>query len=54
MSGIDAAILLLRLAVGGTMMAHGWNHWFGGGKLAGTAPDRQHHVVGGVARQCGV
>ena len=27
------AALVLRLVVGGTMMAHGWNHAFGGGKL---------------------
>lgn len=32
-----AALLLVRLAVGGTMIAHGVNHWRGGGKIAGTA-----------------
>ena len=37
MVGVNIAALLLRLAVGGTMMAHGWNHAFGGGKLPGTA-----------------
>jgi putative oxidoreductase len=37
MSGVDIAALLLRLIVGVTMLAHGWNHAFGGGKLAGTA-----------------
>lgn len=26
---------MLRLVVGGTMLAHGWNHAFGGGKLPG-------------------
>ena len=33
----DVALLVLRLAVGGVMIAHGWNHVFGGGKIAGTA-----------------
>ena len=37
MSGADIAALMLRIAVGGTIMAHGWNHAFGGGKLPGTA-----------------
>ncbi|MER5628404.1 DoxX family protein [Streptosporangium sp. NPDC002544] len=37
MEGIDIAALILRVAVGGTMIAHGWNHAFGGGKLPGTA-----------------
>ena len=37
MSGADIAALVLRIAVGGTIMAHGWNHAFGGGKLPGTA-----------------
>ncbi|KAA9155373.1 DoxX family protein [Amycolatopsis acidicola] len=31
------ALLLVRLAVGGTMILHGWNHWLGGGKIEGTA-----------------
>ena len=34
---VDLAGLLLRLILGGTIAAHGWNHAFGGGKLAGTA-----------------
>ncbi len=34
---VDLAALLLRVTVGGTMIAHGWNHAFGGGKLPGTA-----------------
>ena len=38
MVSVNIAALVLRLAVGGTMMAHGWNHAFGGGKLPGTAP----------------
>lgn len=33
----DVASLVLRLAVGVTIFLHGWNHMFGGGKLAGTA-----------------
>jgi putative oxidoreductase len=37
MNSVNIAALLLRLVVGGTMMAHGWNHAFGGGRLAGTA-----------------
>ena len=37
MNSVNIAALVLRLAVGGTMIAHGWNHAFGGGKLPGTA-----------------
>jgi putative oxidoreductase len=37
MDSVNIAALVLRLAVGGTMLAHGWNHAFGGGKLPGTA-----------------
>jgi putative oxidoreductase len=37
LSGADIAALILRIAVGGTIMAHGWNHAYGGGKLPGTA-----------------
>ena len=37
MNSVNIAALILRLVVGGTMMAHGWNHAFGGGKLPGTA-----------------
>lgn len=33
----DLALLVLRLAVGGVFLAHGINHIFGGGKIAGTA-----------------
>jgi putative oxidoreductase len=33
----DFAILLLRLLLGAVFLAHGWNHIFGGGKIAGTA-----------------
>jgi putative oxidoreductase len=31
MHAIDVAALLLRVTVGVTMPAHGWNHIFGGG-----------------------
>jgi hypothetical protein len=33
----DFIILLLRLLLGVAFLAHGWNHIFGGGKIAGTA-----------------
>lgn len=31
------ALLLVRVVVGITMMMHGYNHWRGGGRIAGTA-----------------
>lgn len=34
---IDLALLFVRCAVGATFIAHGWNHVFRGGKIAGTA-----------------
>jgi putative oxidoreductase len=37
MRNVDIAGLLLRIALGITMLAHGYNHAFGGGKLPGTA-----------------
>lgn len=37
MISIDLAALILRLAIGGTILAHGWNHAYGGGRLPGTA-----------------
>ena len=37
MDSVNIAAFVLRLAVGGTVIAHGWNHAFGGGKLPGTA-----------------
>jgi putative oxidoreductase len=33
---VDIASVILRVAVGVTMLAHGWNHLYGGGKLPGT------------------
>lgn len=36
-SSVDAALLIARLAVGAVFLAHGINHVFGGGKIAGTA-----------------
>lgn len=36
MNPTDLALLILRLAVGTVMLAHGYNHIFGGGKIAGT------------------
>ncbi|MER6813428.1 DoxX family protein [Spirillospora sp. NPDC000708] len=33
----DIASLVLRVSVGGTLIAHGWNHAFGGGRIEGTA-----------------
>src|SRR5512139_910346 len=32
-----AALLLVRVVVGVTMIAHGLNHWKGGGRIEGTA-----------------
>jgi putative oxidoreductase len=34
---VDIASAVMRVAIGTTMLAHGWNHVFGGGKLPGTA-----------------
>ena len=35
--GINAGLLILRIAVGIVMIAHGYNHIFRGGKIEGTA-----------------
>ena len=57
MNSVNIAALVLRLALGGTIMAHGWNHAFGGGKLPGTArwfesigirPGRMHALAATV------
>ena len=37
MNEADAVALLLRLVLGVVMVAHGLNHWRGGGRIAGTA-----------------
>jgi putative oxidoreductase len=38
MSHVDSlALLLVRVVVGVVMLAHGRNHWLGGGRIAGTA-----------------
>jgi putative oxidoreductase len=34
---LDAALLAIRLVVGLTLVAHGWNHLFGGGRIPGAA-----------------
>ena len=34
---VDAGLLVLRLALGLTIAAHGYNKFFGGGRLPGTA-----------------
>jgi putative oxidoreductase len=36
-TAFDAAVLLLRAALGVVFVAHGYNHIFGGGRIAGTA-----------------
>jgi putative oxidoreductase len=33
----NCVLLLVRVVVGGTMIAHGINHWRGGGRIDGTA-----------------
>lgn len=37
MTWLDVGLLIIRLSLGGTLIMHGWNHWRGGGKIAGTA-----------------
>ncbi|WP_245717771.1 DoxX family protein [Nocardia miyunensis] len=37
MQATDVYLLIVRVIVGGTMVIHGWNHAFGGGRIAGTA-----------------
>lgn len=54
MEEVDWALLLLRVTVGLTLAAHGYNKFFGGGRIAGTArwfesigmrPGRRHAVL---------
>ena len=51
---VDWALLLLRVVVGLTLAAHGYNKFFGGGRIAGTArwfesigmrPGRRHAIL---------
>lgn len=53
----DIALLVLRAALGIVFVAHGWNHLFGGGRLAGTTrwfaglgmrPPRLHALLASV------
>ncbi len=37
MDAETGALLLIRVIVGITMIAHGYNHWRGGGRIQGTA-----------------
>jgi putative oxidoreductase len=37
MEAVDFSLMILRWAVGAVFLAHGLNHIFGGGKIAGTA-----------------
>lgn len=37
MTAVTLAALILRVSIGSTMIAHGYNHAFGGGRLPGTA-----------------
>lgn len=57
MTVVDTAVALLRLVVGLTMVAHGYNHLWGGGGLAGTTrwfgslglrPPKLHAVLSGA------
>src|SRR5687768_11342292 len=57
MASMDVAALLVRAVVGATMVAHGYNHLWGGGGLAGTArwfgslgmrPPKLHALLSGV------
>jgi putative oxidoreductase len=37
LDAVDPGLLILRVALGTVFIAHGYNHVFGGGKIAGTA-----------------
>jgi putative oxidoreductase len=56
MNPVDTAALLLRVALGVVMLAHGWNHLFGPGGVEGTArwfgsmglrPAKMHALMSG-------
>src|SRR5947199_9897627 len=57
MTPVDIASVLLRVVVGLTMVAHGYNHLWGGGGLVGTTrwfgslglrPPRLHALLSGA------
>ncbi|WP_026928422.1 DoxX family protein [Granulicoccus phenolivorans] len=57
-AAIDLALLVLRVGIGIVFVAHGYNHFFGGGRLSGTArwfeslgmrPGRLHAWVASLA-----
>ncbi len=57
MTTVDTAVVLLRVVVGLTLVAHGYNHLWGRGGLAGTArwfsslglrPPKLHAVLSGA------
>ena len=57
MNSVDVAALVIRLVIGLTMAAHGYNHLLGGGGVAGTTrwfaglgmrPARVHAVLSGA------
>ena len=37
LQAVDLSLLVVRVAVGIVFLAHGYNHIFGGGRIAGTA-----------------
>lgn len=58
MEEVDWALLLLRVVVGLTLAAHGYNKFFGGGRIAGTArwfesigmrPGRRHAILAALS-----
>ena len=62
MDGPDVGSLLLRVIVGATLVAHGYNHVWRGGRLAGTArwfesigirPGRVHALLASVTELAG-
>lgn len=36
-TAVDLALLVFRIGIGGVLLAHGYNHIWGGGKIEGTA-----------------